>query len=158
MNSRFTRWLAAATIFAVALMIFAGAALAQETDSDTPNVETQTPLQRMQERMGPEAWAAMLEHMTEVHGPEFTAQMLERMNEEGGCHGAGMMGPMRWMHGEKGEGVWGSMMRGFRGMMGDTGQMHSRRMQSDAPNTGDEARPGRMGRGMMMRGWNSTAP
>jgi hypothetical protein len=170
MNGKFTKWLMVVGIFTLSLMVFAGAALAQDDAAEmpaaeTPAAETQTRLERMQERMGPQAWAEMIAHMAEKHGPEFTAQMLERMEEEGGCHGEGVgfMGRMRGMHDGESEGLWGNMMRGFRGMMGDREQMQSHRMERmDKDSDGEQLQSQRMGRGMMrggmMRGWDSSAP
>jgi hypothetical protein len=180
MNDKFTKWLMVVGIFTLSLMVFAGAALAQDDTTETPAAETQTQLERMQERMGPQAWAEMIAHMTDKHGPEFAAEMLERMEEKGGCHGegvgfmgrmrgmhdgegAGFMGRMRGMHDGEGEGLWGNMMRGFRGMMGDREQMQSHRMERmDKDSDGEQLQSQRMGRGMMrggmMRGWDSSAP
>jgi hypothetical protein len=184
MNGKFTKWLMVVGIFTLSLMVFAGAALAQDDTTETPAAETQTRLERMQERMGPQAWAEMIAHMTDKHGADFTAEMLERMeSEEVGCHGEGVgfmgrmhgmrgmhdgegsrfMGKMRGMHDGETEGFWGNMMRGFRGMMGDREQMQSHRMERmDKDSDGEQMQSQRMGRGMMrggmMRGWDSSAP
>jgi len=136
MNGKFTKWLMVVGIFTLSLMVFAGAALAQDDTTETPATETpaaetQTRLERMQERMGPQAWAEMIAHMTEKHGAEFTAEMLERMeSEEVVCHGegAGFMGRMRGMHDGEGAGFMGKM-RGMHdgesaGFMGRMRGMH----------------------------------
>lgn len=117
MVSRSKKLFVTVSVLMVALLVFAGAALAQDTEPNTPDTGEKTPVQQMQEWMGAEAWGEMIQHMTQIHGAEFTGQMLQQMNEEGSCHGngdgfQGMMG--NW----NGEGAWNTMMNGFRGMMG----------------------------------------
>ena len=131
MSSRSRKLILALSLFAVSLLLFAGAALAQETEPAAPEDEGKTRLELMQEWMGPEAWAAMVERMTQIHGAEFTGQMMERMAEEDGCPGPGFMHNWsgRWSDesgegfwGNRGDGTWGNRGPGFHGMRG--GMMH----------------------------------
>ncbi len=122
MNVRRGRLFIVTSALALLLIVFAGAALAQETTPNTatpsgPTIASETTggnwLQRMQEWMGPEAWGQMIQRMTQIHGAEATGQMLQQMNETGGCHGSGtgwsgMMGGM-------GRGFWGAMTQGSAG-------------------------------------------
>lgn len=112
MMSRSTQILVLVSVLAVSLLVFAGAALAQDEGTGAADGAEQTPVEWMQSWMGPEAWGEMIGHMTRIHGAEATGEMLQEMNETGSCHGSGFMG--NW----NGQGTWGTMMNGVRDMMG----------------------------------------
>jgi hypothetical protein len=119
MFSRSKKVLLIVSVLLVALLVFAGAALAQDTAPEASGSEGLTPLQQMQEWMGPEGWGTMIQHMTRIHGAEATGAMLQEMNETGSCHGSGFLGNWGEMMGNwNGAGGWRGMMRGFGGMGG----------------------------------------
>lgn len=119
MFSRSKKFLVIVSVMIVSLLVFAGAALAQEPDSNATNAEGETPIQQMQKWMGAEGWGAMIQHMTDVHGAEATGEMLQEMNDGGSCHDGGFMANWGDMMGNwHGDGAWNGMMNGFRNMMG----------------------------------------
>ena len=108
MNSQLKKYLTIVGVFAVAVALFTGTALADpitpSNGSDGDNNGGR--LSQMIEYMGADNWGQMLQKMNQIHGPEFTGRMIQQMNEGGFCHDGDHAGP-------------GSMMgRGFGGMMG----------------------------------------
>ena len=129
MNTRRGKLFIVVSALALLLIVFAGAALAQESAPDTATTDGTTItgettngnwLQRMQEWMGPESWGQMIQRMTQIHGAEATGQMLQQMNENGICHGSGA----GWsgMGSGMGRGFLGNITRDFGGMMGGAGR------------------------------------
>ncbi|MBW7940044.1 MAG: hypothetical protein H3C63_14935 [Candidatus Omnitrophica bacterium] len=121
MFSRSKKLLVVLSVLAVSLLIFAGAALAQEPAPTMSDAEGKTPVQQTQEWMGAEAWGGMIQQMTRIHGAQATGEMIQEMNESGSCHGGSVMGTWGDMMGNwNGEGAWNTVMGG--GMMNGFGR------------------------------------
>lgn len=108
MNGKFKLMVSIISVFALALLLFTGTALADPvTPEDGSGLDaSQSRISQMIERMGPENWARMIQRMTQIHGAEFTGQMLQRMNGDGSCHDSEHTGPGSMMGRGFGRGMW----------------------------------------------------